>query len=117
MMRSILRPALVAAALVAAGGFAATGVSSAPDPTVAHGHALFLSIGCYECHGTVGQGGAAGARIAPGPIPYAALSAYVRRPRGQMPPYTEKVLSDTDLRAIYAYLASIPKAPGTTAER
>jgi ubiquinol-cytochrome c reductase cytochrome c subunit len=36
---------------------------------------------------------------------------YVRAPRGEMPPYTAKVLADRDLRDIYAYLASLPPPP------
>ncbi|MFN2460650.1 MAG: cytochrome c [Candidatus Velthaea sp.] len=83
----------------------------AGDPAVAAGARLFTAVGCYECHGYQGQGGAAGPRIAAPPMPYAALAAYVRRPRREMPPYTPAVLKDEDLRAIYAYLQSIPKPP------
>jgi hypothetical protein len=32
-----------------------------------------------------------------------------------MPPYTTKVLSDTDLADIYAFLQSVPAAPATPA--
>jgi mono/diheme cytochrome c family protein len=32
----------------------------------------------------------------------------MRHPKGRMPPYTEAVLSDTDLAAIYDYLQSLP---------
>jgi len=78
------------------------------------GKKLFLKFGCYECHGTQGQGTAAGARLAPKPIPLAALIAYVRRPVGQMPPYTNKVVSDAELADIRAYLASIPDPPPAT---
>ena len=67
--------------------------------------------GCYQCHGTQGQGTTAGARLAPKPIALAALIAYVRQPKGQMPPYTAKVVSDAELADIRAYLASIPEPP------
>ena len=77
------------------------------------GKKLFSKYGCYECHGTQGQGTTAGARLAPKPIPLAALIAYVRRPVGQMPPYTNKVVSDAELADIRAYLASIPDPPPT----
>jgi ubiquinol-cytochrome c reductase cytochrome c subunit len=73
----------------------------------ANGKKLFSKYGCYECHGTQGQGTTAGARLAPKPIALAALIAYVRQPKGQMPPYTAKVVSDADLADIRAYLASI----------
>jgi mono/diheme cytochrome c family protein len=75
------------------------------------GKRLFVKDGCYQCHGYEGQGGAAGARLAPRPIPLTALTAYVRHPSGQMPPYTSKVLSDADLADIHAYLSSIPAPP------
>jgi ubiquinol-cytochrome c reductase cytochrome c subunit len=39
------------------------------------------------------------------------LIAYVRQPKGQMPPYTSKVVSDAELADIRAYLASIPEPP------
>jgi hypothetical protein len=35
---------------------------------------------------------------------YTAFSRYVRRPTGQMPPYTDKVVSDTDMADIYAFV-------------
>ena len=49
--------------------------------------------------------------IAPRPIAFAALSRYVRRPTGQMPPYTAKVVSDQELADIYAFLLTIPSPP------
>ena len=76
-----------------------------------NGKRLFLKAGCWQCHGTVGQGGAAGPKIAPGPLPYEALAAFVRTTDRAMPPYREAVLSNSDLVEIYAYLESIPKPP------
>ena len=76
-----------------------------------NGKRLFVKDGCYQCHGYQGQGGVAGARLAPRPIVLAALTAYVRHPTGQMPPYTSKVLSDADLADIHAFLSSIPAPP------
>ena len=37
------------------------------------GESLYVSTGCYECHGFVGQGGAPGPVIAP-PMPFRAVS-------------------------------------------
>jgi mono/diheme cytochrome c family protein len=76
------------------------------------GKKLFMSYGCFECHGTVGQGSTAtgGARIGPPSISFEAMVQYVHHPSGQMPPYSSKVISDTDLASIYAYLKSQPKA-------
>ena len=36
---------------------------------------------------------------------------YIRHPTGQMPPYTSKVISDSELADIYAYLKSQPTPP------
>ena len=76
-----------------------------------NGKRLFMKVGCWQCHGTVGQGGAAGPKIAPDPLPYETLSAFVRTTNRAMPPYREAVLSNSDLADIYAYLQSIPKPP------
>jgi len=76
------------------------------------GKRLYVQDGCYECHGYVGQGGAAGVRLAPWSMDAQVLIAYVRHPAGQMPPYTEKVMSDRDLADIAAYLKSIPAPKG-----
>lgn len=94
---------------------AAVGLTCSPlllgQDSAAAGKKLFSKYGCYECHGTQGQGTTAGARLAPKPIALAALIAYVRQPKGQMPPYTAKVVSDADLADIRAYLVSIPEPP------
>jgi mono/diheme cytochrome c family protein len=73
----------------------------------AKGKSLFVAKGCYQCHGYDGHGGA-GAKLAPRPIPVAALIAYVRHPAGAMPIYSPKVMSDAELTDIWAYLKSIP---------
>jgi mono/diheme cytochrome c family protein len=73
-----------------------------------NGKRLFMKDGCYQCHGTVGQGTIAGARIGPPPLSVQGLIRYVRRPAGQMPAFTEKVMSDRDLTDVYAFLKTIP---------
>ena len=98
---------IVAAALAFGGAHRA---ASAEDSSVTRGRALFAKVGCYECHGYAGQGGAAGPRIA-ARLPYVAFAAYVRHPGREMPPYTTKVLSDADLSAIYAYVSALPTPP------
>ncbi len=77
----------------------------------ARGKVLYMKNGCYECHGTVGQGGT-GPHIAP----RTASLAYIRRPTGQMPPYTAKVMPDTDLADVMAYLTTIPAPPKNIGE-
>ena len=92
--------------LVIVGELFAQQPPKAGDPQ--NGKKLFERDGCYECHGHVAQGGSAGARLAPKPIPFAAFLAYVRHPTDQMTPFTAKVVPDKDLADIYAYLQSIP---------
>ena len=92
----------------AGGPPAAANAQAAPAGNAANGKKIFASYGCYECHGYVGQGGSAGARLAPRPIAFAAFVNYVRRPTNQMPPYTAKVVSDQELADIYAFLQSLP---------
>jgi ubiquinol-cytochrome c reductase cytochrome c subunit len=70
-----------------------------------------MKNGCSQCHGAEAQGGAAGPRLGPRPLPLAALTAYVRKPAGEMPPYTAKVLPDRDLADIHAFLTSLPAPP------
>jgi mono/diheme cytochrome c family protein len=97
---------------IAASGSIARAQAPAPDGNEQNGKRLFAAYYCSACHGTLGQGGAAGARIAPRPIPFAAFQKYLRQPAGQMVPYTAKVLSDRELADIYAFLKSIPAGPG-----
>jgi len=85
--------------------------ANAPQGNAANGRKLFVSFGCYQCHGYEAQGGSAGARLAPRPIPYAQLLKYVRHPTGEMPPFTEKVVKDAELADIYAFLRAQPPAP------
>src|SRR4030095_14065346 len=76
------------------------------------GKKLFISYGCYQCHGREAQGSSAtGPRLGPRPIAFTAFSRYVRRPTGQMPPYTSKVVSDDDLANIYAYVQTRATPP------
>lgn len=84
---------------------------SAPAAADEHaaGRDLYLKYQCWQCHGYEGQGGAA-ARVARTAYPYEAFLRFVRYPN-QMPAYTTELLSDADLRAIYAYLRSIPEPP------
>jgi mono/diheme cytochrome c family protein len=85
---------------------------SATSGNIDNGRRLYVSDGCYECHGRAGQGSAySGARLAPKPIDLDAFIVYVRQPAGQMPPYTAKVVSDAELADIRAFLSSSPEPP------
>ena len=90
--------------------------SAAPAGNADEGKKLFVSYGCYQCHGREAQGSSAtGPRLGPRPIAFSAFSRYVRRPTGQMPPYTSKVVSDADLANIYAYVQARTTPPATQA--
>jgi len=91
---------LMAAVLVSA--------SAAMAADAAQGKQAVARAGCWQCHGYEGQGGVAGPKIAPEPIPFDTFSAFVRTTSRQMPPYREAVLADSDLADIYAYLQSAP---------
>ena len=109
---------LVAALALAASSLAAAAGAQAPyksvptvklSPAAAHGKQLWDADGCYQCHGYQGQG-TTGPKLGPQPLPFDAFANQVRKPRDRMPVYTAKVLPDSDLNDVYAYMQSIPKA-------
>src|SRR5580658_2235513 len=115
-----MKPALaVLAVVVATVVFSATrsighaAAQSSPSAAPPAGNAetgkrLFTKDGCYECHGLQGQGAQASApRIGPDPVAFPVFTRYIRKPTGEMPPYTDKVLPDKDLADIYAFLKSL----------
>jgi ubiquinol-cytochrome c reductase cytochrome c subunit len=84
--------------------------NAAPAGNGENGKKLFASVGCLPVSRL------RSARIErhraaprPRPIAFAAFSRYVRQPTGQMPPYTAKVVSDTDLTNIFAFIRSRPE--------
>jgi mono/diheme cytochrome c family protein len=102
MMHRLFAFTALCVALSAGEGFAAD---------AAKGRETFMRVGCYTCHGTLGQGGAAGPKLAPNPMPLAAMRTYIRAPAQQMPPYREPSLPDADIADIHAYLTSVPPPP------
>lgn len=105
----------VAALLAGLGTFAAVSAqTTAPPGNAKHGQAVFMTEGCYECHGYQGEGsgsrgpGGVAPNLAPHPIPYGAFIAQLRKPRDRMPVFSLPILSDQDAADIYAYLESIP---------
>jgi mono/diheme cytochrome c family protein len=86
--------------------------SETPTGNAENGKRVFNKNGCYECHGREGQGSTmTGPRIAPDTVSFDVLARYVRKPLGEMPPYTAKVVSDQELADIYAFLQSRPHPP------
>jgi ubiquinol-cytochrome c reductase cytochrome c subunit len=85
---------------------------NAPAGNAATGKTLFAKIGCYQCHGREAQGATAtGPRLGPGPIAYNRFVSYIRKPTGDMPPYTAKIVTEQQAADIYAFLQSLPKPP------
>ena len=117
-MKPMLFSLLIVAAVSAQTPPAQTPAPQRPATTTPTGNAeegkkLYVSYGCYQCHGYEAQGSSAtGPRLGPRPIALAAFSRYVRQPTGQMPPYTTTVVSDADLASIYAFVSARP-APQT----
>ena len=106
MRHQMFRAALAVLAVGALFGDGAALAASAEQGKVA-----FMKYGCWQCHGTQGQGSVAsnGKVLAPDPLPFESFSAFVRSTNGARPPYSEHVLPNDDLADIYAYLSSIPK--------
>jgi ubiquinol-cytochrome c reductase cytochrome c subunit len=100
----------VAALLLGSG---AAFAQAAPASQVEQGRQLFMSNGCYACHGTVGQGGerSGAPKLAPDPYPLEAFKVFVRGAKETMPRFDPKFVSDEQVAAIHAYLSSIQKGP------
>src|SRR5688572_22907069 len=59
-----------------------------PRADADNGRRVYMKTGCYQCHGREGQGSpATGPRLGPNPSPFTAFAAWVRQPKGDMPPY------------------------------
>jgi mono/diheme cytochrome c family protein len=104
MTSTVLGIAALAASLMFATG-------AAQAASAENGKKVYMKAGCWQCHGTVGQGGVTGPKLAPDALPYEGFAAFVRTSNRAMPPYRVQVLSNSDLTDIYAYLESIPRAP------
>ncbi|MFQ5460936.1 MAG: c-type cytochrome [Anaerolineae bacterium] len=70
------------------------------------GQRLFVTLPCAGCHGAT-AGGQFGPTLAGTSLALSAVEEQVRRPRDKMPPFAEAVVSEDDLRDIYAWLTSL----------
>jgi mono/diheme cytochrome c family protein len=102
-MKRILPALMITLPMIAA-------AQTPPADNADNGKKLFMKENCYYCHGTTGQGGRDGARIAQTGLNLQGVIRYVRKPTGGMPAFTEKILTDQQLSDIYAYLKSLPAA-------
>ena len=83
---------------------------SVPTGNADAGRQLLVRKGCFQCHGREGQGSpTTGPRLGPNPLALAAFVRAVRNPRAQMPPYTDKLVSDAELADMRAFLDSRPR--------
>jgi mono/diheme cytochrome c family protein len=94
--------------LLLAASLAASAGAAEPPPSAERGKTLYLTTGCKHCHGTVGQGSTAGRRLAPKPLPAAAITQFIRANGTNMPAYSQTLLNDAAVADIAAYLSSIP---------
>jgi mono/diheme cytochrome c family protein len=112
-MNTILSASAVLAVTLCAGA-AALAQSTPPSGDATRGKQLYTTVGCWSCHGTVGQGGGGrtgGLRLANMGIAYPAFLNQLRQPQDEMPPYVASVLPDKDVADIYAFVASLPPPP------
>jgi mono/diheme cytochrome c family protein len=80
---------------------------NAPGGNAANGKMLFEHVGCYQCHGFAGQGGAAGPKLVPA-LEFEPFALQLRMPRQLMPPYSPQALSDQQVADIHAFVKSLP---------
>ena len=108
--RRLVFTALASAVLSAVTLSVAPG-QAGPPGDAANGKQIYLRDACFACHGRSGQGG-----VYRGPTPILAQTALpfdgfrelLRDPPGDMPAYSEAVLSDKDIADIYAFIELLP---------
>ena len=111
-----MKQLLIASALLCLASIAAAQSARTDRASAENGKSVFLRVGCFTCHGTVGHGGAA-PRLAPNTLPLPGFTTWVRNGTpgwtvaSGMPAFPVSVLSDADLADVRAYLASLPAPP------
>jgi len=92
-----------------------TGGPGQPNVSVEQGQALWADLGCGACHGP-DAGGASAPALAGTSRALADFQDIVRQGRPGMPAYTEALIGDQGLEAVYAWLQSQSQgqAPGQT---
>ena len=106
-----LLPAAIAISLMAGPAMAQTPAPASAAGNAENGKKLYVTYFCWSCHGSSGRAGGAAPAITPSTRSAEDLIKYVRKPKGAMPPYTSKSISDRDLADIAAFLRTIPKDP------
>jgi mono/diheme cytochrome c family protein len=104
---------LIASAVVvtAIGSAAPARAQDAPPGNVENGKAVYLKVGCFLCHGRVGQGGGYNQPVpslAKTALPFEGFKFQLRSPVKDMPAYAEMVMTDKEIADIYAFVQSLP---------
>ena len=111
-----MRSTIVASAMLCCALGAGAQSARTERAAAANGQDVYLRVGCFTCHGTVGHGGAA-PRLTPNTLPLPGFTTWVRNGTPGwsfafgMPAYPAAVISDADLADIRTYLASLPPPP------
>ncbi|MFL2770394.1 MAG: c-type cytochrome [Rhodospirillaceae bacterium] len=87
------------------------GLAEAQEPSAERGQKTYMRVGCYQCHGSDGQGNDAGTALTPDPLPPEAIANFIRYSPGRMPAYPEEVVSDAEIADMVAFLESVPPPP------
>jgi len=87
------------------------GIAATGNPQ--NGKAVYENQGCDRCHGSQGEGLAGSGqnagipRIASTSLAFPDFLQQIRKPKGQMPPFSSKKVSDSELTDVYAYLQTL----------
>jgi mono/diheme cytochrome c family protein len=95
-------------------------LQASPPADPQNGKAVFEKLGCFRCHGSAGEGmsqpsstgkDSGPPKIASTPLSLQDFVHTVRQPKGQMPPFGPKQVSDAELADVYAFLQSASLQP------
>ncbi len=87
----------------------------AGDPQ--NGKKVYEKLGCFRCHGSAGEGMSQAGKESGSPkiaSTHLSLQDFVRSirvPKGQMPPFSPKQVTDAELSYVYAFLQSVASQP------
>jgi mono/diheme cytochrome c family protein len=94
-------------------GRAGTSSSNTPSESSQNGKVVFISQGCNKCHGSQGEGFSSPGsndttpRISSTTLALPSFIELIRRPKGRMPPFGSRQVSDQELTDVYAFLQSL----------
>jgi hydroxylamine dehydrogenase len=85
-------------------------MTSAAAQPADRGAELYIAKGCLGCHGASGRGGV-GPALAHTALTADEFTAQLRKPRGIMPSFHARIVSDAEAQTILAYLKSVAAPP------